>query len=64
MTAYYNHNHQYTFECVDASPEYISGESRNTDGGLFYFTRIECGKGGYCPPYQSSKEITGVVCSK
>ena len=64
MTDYYNHNYQNTFECVDANPEYINGESRNTNGGQFFFTRIECGKGGHCPLYQSNKELTCVVCSK
>ncbi|XP_067927909.1 short-chain collagen C4-like [Watersipora subatra] len=45
MTEYYNHNHQMTFECVDAVLEHVAGESADKDGGLFYFTRSECSKG-------------------
>ncbi|XP_067951943.1 short-chain collagen C4-like [Watersipora subatra] len=64
MTGYYNHNHQMTFECVDAEPEHVAGESAGKDGGLFYFTKSECSKGSYCPPYDENKAITCVVCTK
>ncbi|XP_067951963.1 short-chain collagen C4-like [Watersipora subatra] len=64
MTEAYNHHHQTTFECVDAQPEHVSGGSANEYGGLFYFTRSDCSKRSYCPPYDENKAITCVVCSK
>ncbi|XP_067951951.1 short-chain collagen C4-like [Watersipora subatra] len=64
MTEHYSYNHQMTFECVDAEPEHVAGESANKDGGLFFFTRSECSKGSYCPPYDENKAITCVVCTK
>ncbi|XP_067951958.1 collagen alpha-1(IV) chain-like [Watersipora subatra] len=64
MTDYFNRNHQTTFECVDAEPEHEAGESANRHGGHFYFTRSECSKGSYCPPYDENKAITCVVCTK
>ncbi|XP_067951934.1 short-chain collagen C4-like [Watersipora subatra] len=64
MTGYYSHNHQMTFECVDVEPEHVAGESDNQNGGFFVFTRSECSKGSYCPPYDENKAITCVVCTK
>ena len=64
MTSHNNHNHQNTYECVDADPEYIHGEQANDNGDLFYFIRADCGRGGQCPPYVDNNELTCVVCTK
>ena len=64
MTEYYGSAHQATYECVDANPEYIAGEHANTNGGLFYFVKADCNRGGHCPHYEANKEITCVVCTK
>ena len=64
MTSYYDHNHQNTFECIDANPEYLDGEGADDNGDLLYFIRVDCDRGGQCPPYIENKELTCVVCSK
>ena len=67
MTEHHTHTHPMTYECVDKNPEYISGQSANTDGALFYFVIPDCsgtGTIGHCPPYDSNKQLTCVVCSK
>jgi hypothetical protein len=64
MASYYGHHNPSTYECVDAGPEYIDGESANNNGGLFYFVRPACGSGGHCAPYVADRVITCVVCSK
>ena len=64
MSGYLNHKGRTTFECVDVNPEFIDGESANIDGALFYVNRALCNKGVSCPPYNSNKAITCVVCTK
>ena len=59
-----------TFECVDDSPEYLSGLGSNYNGALFYFVRPDCsstGTIGYCQPsgnYVNNRQLTCVVCTK
>ena len=50
-------------ECVDAYPEFVVGEARNTNGALFYHVEASC-NGIQCPPYDPQKELTCVVCTK
>ena len=59
------HASQSTFECVDEHPEYVFGQSANTDGGTFQFQRPVCPNMGLpCPPYYGDRELTCVVCNK
>ena len=51
------------FECVDHSPQSIPGSTANTDGALFYHIEVKC-NGISCPPYDTQKEVTCVVCTK
>ena len=54
-----------TYECVDEHPEYVDGQSANTNGGLFHFQRAICPNIGIpCPPYYGDRELTCVVCTK
>ena len=64
MSEWYNYNGRTTFECVDAEPEYIEGESANDNGALFFFNKASCSQGVPCPPYDANKAITCVVCTK
>ena len=65
MAAFQGHNHQTTYECVDGNPEYIDGESADTEGSLFYFQRAVCSNMGVpCPNYYGDRELTCVVCTK
>ena len=62
MAEYYGH-HRSTFECVDHSPQTVPGSSADTDGVLIYHVEVKC-NGISCPPYDTQKEVTCVVCTK
>ena len=67
MASYTGHKHQSTYECVDQHPEYITGHHADTNGALFYFVSPDCSGTatvGHCPPYNSGKQLTCVVCTK
>ena len=67
MAAHHGHGHPTTYECVDGSPEYVTGESGNIDGALFYFVKAVCSGTGHvahCPPYVQNKMVLCAVCSK
>ena len=51
------------FECVDHSPESVPGSIANTNGALFHHVEVKC-NGISCPPYDTQKEVTCVVCTK
>ena len=63
LMAEYRGHHRSTFECVDHSPQSVPGSSANTNGALFYHTEVKC-NGIPCPPYDTQKEVTCVVCTK
>ena len=62
MSEKYNHEKS-TFECMDASPEAMSGGDYQRAGALFYNIGPSCASLP-CPPYNQEEEITCVVCSK
>ena len=51
------------FECVDADQESLDGSDRDTEGALFYHVEATCSNLP-CPPYDSTKELNCVVCTK
>ena len=52
-----------TYECVDSSQEPIpETQHSNHNGALFYHVEAHC-SGMACPPYDSEKELTCVVCT-
>lgn len=64
MTAFHaNENHPTTFECIDKDPESIPGTTRYVGGVYFNHVEATC-TGIDCPPYNSHKELTCVVCTK
>ena len=64
MAEKYDHVSSATFECVDRnSPESVRGKDPFTQGGYFYHVEIKC-NGLDCPPYDTGKEVTCVVCTK
>ncbi|XP_067943416.1 short-chain collagen C4-like [Watersipora subatra] len=63
MSGYFDRDGRTTFVCVDASPETVDGESADDEGALWYFNKAVCSKGVPCPPYNSNKAITCVVCT-
>ena len=52
-----------TFECVDKDQESVPGSEVNTPGALLHHVEAHC-NGMPCPPYDSQKELTCVVCTK
>ena len=46
MSEYSNHAHPATYECIDGSPEYVSGMQDNSNGALFHFVRVACSSWG------------------
>ena len=62
MTERYNH-YRSTYECVDKDPESVSGlNGQDDNNAVFYHVEPQC-SGLSCPPYESGKELTCVVCS-
>ncbi|XP_067943387.1 uncharacterized protein [Watersipora subatra] len=44
MSDHFSRDSRTTFECVDAEPEYVDGESADSQGALFLFNRALCNK--------------------
>ena len=57
-------HHRAMFECVDQSPQSVPGSIANINAALFYHTEVQCNYGIPCPPYDTQKEVTCVVCTK
>ena len=55
-------HHRSMFECVDKSQASIPGSHANTNGALFFHVEATC-NGLQCPPYDTEKELTCVVCT-
>ena len=63
LTTEYRNHHRTTFECLDKDPESIPGSAGNVNGALFHLVEATC-TGIPCPPYDTQKELTCVVCTK
>ena len=63
MTGYYGHKSRSEFMCIDKDQISRPGSAGNQDGALLYHVRAIC-NGIHCPPYNSHKALTCVVCSK
>ena len=63
LMAEYHRLHRRMFECMDQSPQSVPGSAADTDGALFYPVEVKC-NGIPCPPYDTQKEVTCVVCTK
>ena len=61
MTEHYSHSGRLMYECIDKDAERTSGGSYS---GYMYHVEPVCNNGVSCPPYDSSKELTCVVCSR
>ena len=65
LMADYHGNHRTMFECVDQSPQSVSGNAvRSSAITTFYHVEVKCNRGISCPPYDTQKEVTCVVCTK
>ena len=52
------------FECIDQNPESVPGSLANTQGAFVHHVEVKCNDGIPCPPYNTQKEVTCVVCTK
>ncbi len=50
--------------CVDKEQISVRGSAGNQHGALLYHVVASCGKALHCPPYDASKVLPCVVCSK
>ena len=57
-------NSRLKFECVDEDLEFVPGEGRDVNGVLLHITEVACNTGINCPPYQTGRELSCVVCTK
>ena len=62
MTAYYRYKRT-EFMCIDKAQKSLPDSARNQEGALLYHVRATC-TGIRCPPYDSKKVLTCVVCSR
>ncbi|VDH94265.1 Hypothetical predicted protein [Mytilus galloprovincialis] len=60
---HYGHAGASEYSCVDENPQYFEGSRQNLDGKLFYPVSTVCGSLP-CPPYENSKYLKCVVCSR
>ena len=52
-----------TIECIDEDQESLPGSGASTLGALLHHVEASC-NGMPCPPYDATKELTCVVCTK
>ena len=63
MTAAYT-DYRSTYECVDEDPESVPGlNSYNGYNTFLFHVEADC-SGLPCPPYDTQKKLTCVVCSR
>ena len=60
---HYAHPAASEYACVDDDPQYFEGRRQNSDGKLFYPAVTVCGSLP-CPPYENSKYLKCVICTK
>ena len=52
-----------SYTCLDVDPESVAGTGNNTNASVFYHTITNC-NGLSCPPYESNRMLSCVVCTK
>ena len=63
LTAQSDSHYRSSYECVDSSPEATPGSSSHHNGALFYYIGGTCNGLAY-PPYESSRILSCIVCTK
>ena len=62
MAGRFNQDNSPKFECVDVDPETVPNSDNDDNGARFYFAETRCR--GICPPYETGRELTCVVCTR
>ena len=64
MSSHKGHNAKYLYECIDQAPESVPGlDSSDGSNALLYHVEATCNSLS-CPPYDTEKEVTCVVCTR
>ena len=64
MAGHEGHNGRTFFECIDQQPESVPGlNGHDVNNALYYPVEATCNSLS-CPPYDTEKEVTCVVCSR
>ena len=63
LTTEYKVHYRSSFDCVNVDPDVLAGGTGNTNGALFYHVLSSC-NGFQCPPYQTNRALSCVVCTK
>lgn len=61
------HPHSSNYICIDATPDYITGQGHDTNGAILTFVRPICSGWetlAHCPPYNVNRKLLCTVCSK
>ena len=59
-----SNNGRTLFECIDRQPQSVPGlNGYDSDNALYYHVEATCDS-LFCPPYDTQKEVTCVVCSR
>ena len=63
MSEYHTHQRNSVYECVDKNAEALPGSAPERYSSVMYFVKATC-IGIPCPPYNTKKALTCVVCTK
>ena len=64
MAAVDGHNGRTLFECIDSTPQSVPGlDGGDSSNALYYHVEATCNSLS-CPPYDTEKEVTCVVCTR
>ena len=63
MSGLYSNKGRSEYVCIDKDQKSRPGGASSHDGALLYHVRATC-TGIHCPPYDSGKALTCVMCSK
>ena len=63
MAAAQGHDGHTLFECVDDQPESVPGLNGGGSNNALYYHVEETCNSLRCPPYDSEKELTCVICT-
>ena len=63
LTTNYDIHNRSSYTCLDNSPEEVPGTGASSGAAFLYYTITTC-NGLSCPPYENSRILSCVVCTK
>ena len=64
MSERYSHKGRTMYVCVDKDAQAVPHLGANKDSTLMFHTTVDCDFGIPCPPYEDSKDLACVICTK